>query len=60
MEYATEASGDGYGAYVERLRGETEDDYRDRVLGDGRDAVLRALVDQAVTLDGLALTEASS
>jgi glutaconate CoA-transferase, subunit A len=59
MEYATAAAGDGYAAYLDQLRGETEEGYRARVLGDGRDAVLRALIDQAVTLEGLTLTEAS-
>jgi acyl CoA:acetate/3-ketoacid CoA transferase alpha subunit len=54
MEYAGAASGDGFGEYVERLRTETEGDYRERVLGNGRDKVLRALVDEARVLEARA------
>lgn len=51
MEYAGAAAGDGIGAYVDRIRDENEEDYRARVLGDGRDKVLRALVEQARILE---------
>ena len=51
MEYAGAAGGAGIEAYQERLRTETEAQYRERVLGGGREAVLRALVDQAKTLE---------
>ena len=51
MEYAQAAAGEGFAAYVERLRTESEEGYRARVLGDGRDAVLRALVGQARVID---------
>ena len=51
MEYAGAAGSDGIGAYVDRIRDETEDGYRVRVLGNGRDKVLRALVEQARTLE---------
>jgi hypothetical protein len=50
MEYAQAAAADDYASYVERVRSESEDDYRERVLGNGRGEVLRALVDQASTL----------
>jgi acyl CoA:acetate/3-ketoacid CoA transferase alpha subunit len=55
LEYATVARGDGYGAYLERLRSESEGGYRERVLGDGRGDVLRALVEQAQPLESPAL-----
>jgi glutaconate CoA-transferase subunit A len=50
MEYAAAASGDGWPEYVERIRAESEEDYRSRVLGNGRDDVLRALVEEARVL----------
>jgi glutaconate CoA-transferase subunit A len=50
MEYAA-AAADGYQDYVATLRSETEAEYRERVLGGGRDDVLRALVAQAETLE---------
>lgn len=37
------AGGDAFDDYVDRLRGETEDSYRERVLGGGRDLVLAEL-----------------
>lgn len=52
MEYAGAAAGDSYAEYVDRLRGETEEQYRERVLGNGREAVLRQLTREAVTLTG--------
>jgi acyl CoA:acetate/3-ketoacid CoA transferase alpha subunit len=52
MEYAGAAGGDGYGDYLDRLRGETEEAYRKRVLGNGREAVLRQLARETVTLSG--------
>jgi acyl CoA:acetate/3-ketoacid CoA transferase alpha subunit len=51
MDYASIAGGDGIGDYVERIASETEQQYRERVLNGGRDKVLRALVDQAETLE---------
>lgn len=51
MEYAGAAGGDEFDSYLDRLRNETEADYRARVLGDRRDEVLRALVEQAETLE---------
>jgi glutaconate CoA-transferase, subunit A len=51
MEYAGAASGDGYADYVERLGKESEAEYRERVLGEGRGKVLRALVKAAKTLE---------
>ncbi len=51
MEYAEAAGAEGFGGYVARLREETEEGYRARVLGGGRDRVLRALVDQARVID---------
>ena len=51
MAYSSAAADDSYDAYVERIRSETESEYRDRVLY-GRDKVLRALVDSARVLDG--------
>jgi acyl CoA:acetate/3-ketoacid CoA transferase alpha subunit len=52
MEYAGAAGGDGYSEYLDRLRGETEEVYRKRVLGNGREAVLRQLARETVTLTG--------
>jgi glutaconate CoA-transferase, subunit A len=49
MEYAAAAGGADYADYVDRIRSESELQYRKRVL-DGRDAVLRALVDTAKVL----------
>jgi acyl CoA:acetate/3-ketoacid CoA transferase alpha subunit len=43
LEYARAASGAGFDEYVETIRGETEAEYRARVLGDGRGAVLARL-----------------
>ncbi|MFD7407838.1 CoA transferase subunit A [Streptomyces sp. NPDC059866] len=51
MEYAAAASGPSFADYVDRIRGESEADYRTRVLKD-RDAVLRALVDAAEVIEG--------
>jgi len=51
MDYAGQAGADTFGDYVARIRSESEDDYRARVLT-GRDAVLAALVDAAETLEG--------
>ena len=52
MEYAGQAGGDGFQAYVEQIRTESEADYRTRVLK-GRDAVLKALVDAAEVIEGV-------
>jgi acyl CoA:acetate/3-ketoacid CoA transferase alpha subunit len=51
MDYAAAAGADGHRDYVASLRSETEPEYRERVLGGGRDDVLRALVGQAETLE---------
>jgi glutaconate CoA-transferase, subunit A len=51
MEYAGAASRDDFGDYVDRLRKESEEEYRERVLGDHRGKVLRALVEAAKTLE---------
>lgn len=51
MEYAAAASGDGWANYVERIRTESEQDYRERVLGDGRAKVLHSLVEEARVLE---------
>jgi glutaconate CoA-transferase, subunit A len=51
MEYAAAASGDGWADYVERIRTESEQDYRERVLGDGRATVLHSLVEEARVLE---------
>jgi len=52
MDYVVATSdGDGYADYISRLRSETEDEYRERVLGNGRGAVLRELVQQPFTLE---------
>lgn len=56
LEYATAAAGDGYAEYVDRIRSETEEQYRARELGDGRAEVLRALADQARVLDRAEVT----
>ena len=37
--------------YVDRLRDESEDGYRERVLGNGRDKVLHSLVEEARILE---------
>lgn len=50
MDYAGAASGPSFAEYVDQLRGETESDYRTRVLK-GRDSVLAALVDAAEVID---------
>lgn len=50
LDYAGAAGGEDFAAYVDQIRGESEADYRTREL-DGRDKVLRALVDAAQTLD---------
>jgi glutaconate CoA-transferase subunit A len=47
MEYAVAAGGTGFAAYLERLRSESEEQYRERVLGAGRGEVLGALVQEA-------------
>jgi len=51
MEYAGAASGEGFAGYVDRIRNESEADYRERVLGNGRDRVLRSLVEEARVLE---------
>lgn len=51
MEYAGQAGGAGFDAYVEQIRTESEADYRTRVLK-GRDTVLKALVDAAEVIEG--------
>jgi acyl CoA:acetate/3-ketoacid CoA transferase alpha subunit len=48
---AAVAGGDGYEAYVERLRSESEAEYRDRVLGEGRGEVLAAIAASGKTLE---------
>ena len=50
-EYAGAAGGEGFGDYLDRLRSETESQYRERVMAGGRDKVLRSLVEQAVVLE---------
>ena len=50
MEYAAAAGGEDYAAYVDRLRGESEAQYRERVLGGGRGDVLATLAASAVPL----------
>jgi glutaconate CoA-transferase, subunit A len=52
MDYAAAAGSDTFGEYVHRIRTETEDEYRARVL-DGRDHVLAELVAAAETLEGV-------
>jgi acyl CoA:acetate/3-ketoacid CoA transferase alpha subunit len=51
MDYAGQAGTDAITDYVARIRSESEDDYRARVLT-GRGDVLAALVDVAETLEG--------
>ena len=51
MDYAAAASSPDFADYVERIRTETEEQYRDRVLKD-RDRVLAELVVAAETLEG--------
>jgi glutaconate CoA-transferase, subunit A len=51
MDYAGVAGGDGFPEYLDRIRSETEADYRTRVLTD-RDRVLAELVAAAETLEG--------
>ncbi|MFV0315892.1 MAG: CoA transferase subunit A [Microthrixaceae bacterium] len=51
MDYAGAASGDGFQDYVKRIREESEEEYRARVLGADRGRVLGALVEQAKTLE---------
>ena len=52
LEYqkAAMAGGDAYAAYVDRVRGETEAEYRERVLAGDRDRVLAALAEAGPTL----------
>ena len=52
LEYqkAAMAGGDAYAAYVDRIRGETEAEYRERVLAGDRDRVLAALAEAGPTL----------
>lgn len=45
------AGGDAYAALLETIRGEDEESYRERMLGDGRGRVLEALVEAAVVID---------
>jgi glutaconate CoA-transferase subunit A len=51
MDYAGAAGSPSFEEYVERIRTESEDDYRKRVLTD-RDVVLAELVAAAETLEG--------
>ena len=51
MEYASAAAAPSFPDYVDRIRSESEADYRTRVLKD-RDSVLRALVDVAEVIEG--------
>jgi len=53
LEYqkAAMAGGDDYEAYLDRLRNETEAEYRERVLGDDRGRVLGALAQAGPTLE---------
>lgn len=52
MDYAVAtADGDAYTSYLGRLRSESEAEYRERVLRNGRGAVLRELVGQPVMLE---------
>ncbi|MFB7222729.1 CoA transferase subunit A [Streptomyces sp. NPDC002596] len=51
MEYASAAGGPSFSDYVDQIRGESEADYRTRVLKD-RDTVLRALVCAAEVIEG--------
>jgi glutaconate CoA-transferase subunit A len=48
---ASVAGGDEYASYVERVRDESEAQYLERVLGDGRGAVLEALAQAGPTLE---------
>jgi glutaconate CoA-transferase subunit A len=52
LEYqkAAMAGGDAFAAYVDRLRNETEAEYRERVLAGDRDRVLAALAEAGPTL----------
>ncbi len=50
MEYAIAAGGEDWKDYLKRLAGEDEGAYRERVLGDGRGDVLRALAERAQPL----------
>jgi len=45
------AGGEVFDAYVDRIRGESESAYRERVLGGGRDKVLAALAEVGPTLE---------
>jgi glutaconate CoA-transferase, subunit A len=47
---AAMAGGEPMSAYLDRLRGETESEYRERVLFGDRGRVLRALTDAGVVL----------
>ncbi|WP_326791640.1 hypothetical protein OHA79_03100 [Streptomyces sp. NBC_00841] len=51
MEYAAAAGSPSFSDYVDEIRGESEADYRTRVLKD-RDTVLRALVCAAEVIEG--------
>lgn len=51
MGYAAAAGGSSFADYVEQIRGESEEAYRERVLK-GRDRVLGALVDAAEVIEG--------
>lgn len=52
MDYSGAAASEEFPAYIDRIRTESEADYRARVLTD-RDLVLAALVDVAETLEGV-------
>ena len=52
MEYAKAAGGDRFDAYLDRLRSESEEQYRARVLGSSRAEVLAELVTLGRVLEG--------
>jgi hypothetical protein len=51
MDYAAAAGGEDFESYVDMIRSESEEQYRERVFAGGRDKVLGALVEQAQTLE---------
>lgn len=51
MDYAAAAAGPSFSGYIDQIRGESEENYRTRVLK-GRDHVLAALVDVAEVIEG--------
>lgn len=52
MGYAGAAGGSSFSDYIDQIRGESEAEYRERVLK-GRDRVLSALVDAAEVIEGV-------